>query len=411
MSLAVRSTVSSPSFRITPREVLTASRSLARRASTLSTMHLAAVVLVVLVGGILASIVTTTDPLWWQLHFSQLGTFHDVSGAFFNTTLKVGGALVVVYAFRVRRDLRRLGSRAGRRGAATVALICLSVIGVNLALVGCVPLNTNKDLHDKVAGMMVLGFAALLITTPVLLHRLHRRLAISTALVFVFLFAGAWLFVTATINLALFEVIAFAAMFGWSGVFTHALAQAGAVPPTTGADVAARRSASAGAPVVAVGRTLTLRWSRSPRPAARFHVVAPHPTASRDLATCQPSTGRLASVRTGRTDSAGHRSLSPSKGPDTRTATSTRSVIAAHPTGRAVGALSAGRAARVGSAGVHPLQRPPVRRPHASRAPHAGRGVAPALPRRGCTAWAAPAASRTSTTPARRSPRRPTAAR
>ncbi|WP_458933189.1 hypothetical protein, partial [Enterococcus faecium] len=77
-------------------------------------------------------------------------------------TLKVGGSLVVVYAVRVRRDLRRLGRRAGRRGAPTAAAFFLTVIGVNLALVGCIPLNTNKDLHDKVAGMMVLGFAALL---------------------------------------------------------------------------------------------------------------------------------------------------------------------------------------------------------------------------------------------------------
>jgi hypothetical membrane protein len=381
MSLAVRPTVSSPSFRIVSREVLTASRTLARRVSTLSTMHVAALVLVVLVGGILASIVTTTDPLWWQLHFSQLGTFHDVSGAFFNTTLKVGGALVVVYAFRVRRDLRRLGSRAGRRGAATVALICLSVIGVNLALVGCVPLNTNKDLHDKVAGMMVLGFAALLITTPVLLHRLHRRLAISTALVFVFLFAGAWLFVTATINLALFEVIAFAAMFGWSGVFTHALAQAGVRPEAT--------------PAAATEAEPTF-----PATSAR--------RAARRLSSARRPVTRLATLGAGST---GHRPLSASKGPDTRAAASTRSVTAARSAARAVGAVSAGRAARVGSAGVRPLQRPPARRAQASRAPHAVRRVAPALPRRGCTASAAPAASRRSTTPARRSPRRPAAAR
>jgi hypothetical membrane protein len=329
-------------------------------------MQLAALVLIVLVGGILASILTTTDPLWWHLHFSQLGTFHDVSGALFNNTLKVGGVLVVVYAVRVRGELRRLGSRAGRRGAATVALLCLTVIGVNLALVGCVPLNSNKDLHDKVAGMMVLGFAALLITTPVLMHRLNRRLAISTALVFVFLFAGAWLFVTATINLALFEVIAFAAMFGWSGIFTWMLSRAGV------AAVAAEEPAPASAEVRdAEDRDAETRGVAAP--SSQGAEPATRPAAPRRTATCRP---------------APRRRLVP---------------------------VSAGRAALVGSAGARPPRRPrpqaPTHRHRPRRAPHVARGAAPGLPRRGCTASGAPAASGTSTTPTRRSPRRPAAAR
>ncbi|MGL1386198.1 hypothetical protein ACSTJO_00575, partial [Vibrio parahaemolyticus] len=72
--------------------------------------------------------------------------------------------------------------------------------------------------------------AALLLTSPFLLHRLPKRLPLATSLVFVFLFAGAWLFVTSTINLALFEVIAFSAMFTWSGIFTHCLTGAYARP-------------------------------------------------------------------------------------------------------------------------------------------------------------------------------------
>lgn len=190
----------------------------------LTTMRLALVVCIVLSGGILASIATTSDPLWWHLHFSRLGTFHDASGALFNGTLIVSGALVVLFADRVRRDLARLGRRASRRGSAVSAQVFLTTIGANLSMVGLVPLNTNKTLHDNVAAGMVLGFAALLLTSPVLMHRMPRRLVLTTAVIFVFLFCGAWLFVTETINLALFEVIAFGAMFAWSGVFTRCLA-------------------------------------------------------------------------------------------------------------------------------------------------------------------------------------------
>lgn len=196
-------------------------RATARR---LTTMHLGMAAFVVLVGGILASALTTSDPLWWQLHFSQLGTFRDSSGAFFNGTLMVGGATVTLYARSVRRDLRIVQRVHVRRGAPLIAQICLTVVGVNLALVGCIPLNTNKLMHDNVAGSMVLGFAALLLSSPVILHKMPKHLLLTTGIVFSVIFAGAWMFVTETINLALFEVIATSAMFAWSGVFTRTLA-------------------------------------------------------------------------------------------------------------------------------------------------------------------------------------------
>ncbi len=197
---------------------------LTRRMRTLPSLHVGAAALIVLVSGLLLSIATTSDPLWWQLHFSQLGIFGDLSSAFFNTTLKVSGLIVVVFAFCVRRDVRRVGRGPVRRGAATVAFLCLNVVGVNLALVGCIPLNTDKDLHDRVAGSMVLGFLALLISAPIMFNRLGKRMAVSTAVATVWLLISITLFVTATINLALFETISCTAMFAWSGMFTHVLA-------------------------------------------------------------------------------------------------------------------------------------------------------------------------------------------
>ncbi len=94
---------------------------------------------------------------------------------------------------------------------------------MNFALLGCVPLNVDKPLHDKVAAGMVLGFVGLLLTTPVVLRRMPRALHLSSLVAFAYLFAGAWLFVTGTVNLALFEVVAFSAMFGWTGILTASL--------------------------------------------------------------------------------------------------------------------------------------------------------------------------------------------
>lgn len=237
----------------------------------MTTMHLALGVLVVLVGGILLSITTTTDPLWWHLHFSRLGTFRDTSGSLFNGTLIVAGFLVAIFANHVRRDLSRLGRAAGRRGSGVAAQAFLTTIGVNLTLVGFVPLNLNRTIHDNVAGTMVLGFAALLVTSPVLLHRMPRRLLATTGVTFAFLFASAWLFVGGDINLALFEVLAFSAMFAWSGVFTHCIALRAKQPVSSPTPPAATAAATA----VSYHSTLRTGSHLAPRRRVRSSRLAP----------------------------------------------------------------------------------------------------------------------------------------
>lgn len=216
-----------------------------------SPLQLAVLSLTVLLTGIGISIATTTDPLWWHLHFSRLGTFRNGSGAFFNGTLIAGGTLVTLFARAAARELRRLERSVVRRGTARTAGILFAVVGVNLALVGCVPLNVNKTVHDNVAAAMVLGFAGLLLTSPWMMHRMPKRLVATTLGVFVYLFAGAWLFVTMTINLALFEVIAFSAMFSWSGMFVLCLMRAGSRPADVPVAVPAVVAAPVSEPVAA----------------------------------------------------------------------------------------------------------------------------------------------------------------
>lgn len=220
-------------------------------------LRLAVLALTILLTGLGISIATTTNPQWWRLHFSQLGTYGDASAMFFNGTLILGGSTVLLFARAAARQLRPLEGTHVRRGTAITARILFSVVGANLALVGCVPLTTNGFVHDRVAAAMVLGFAGLLLTSPFMMHRFPKRLVLTTGFVFVGLFAGAWVFVAGTINLALFEVIAFSAMFGWSGVFLSALSACGAPAepatpvPASAAKPASAREESASLPVVA----------------------------------------------------------------------------------------------------------------------------------------------------------------
>lgn len=239
-----------------------------RRLAGIPSLHVGAAVLSVLLGGLLLSISTTRDPLWWHLHFSQLGIFGDFSSALFNTTLKVSGAMVIVLAHFVRRDILRLGRGAVRRGSATLACACLHVVGIDLALVGFVPLNTDKDLHDRVAALMVLGFLVLLASAPVMLHRLGRRMAVSTGVALIWLALSITLFVTASINLALFETISCGAMFAWTGMLTHTLGTPAASAGRR-TDAADDRGACLGRRRLVIGhrRPPVARAASNPRPA------------------------------------------------------------------------------------------------------------------------------------------------
>ena len=46
-----------------------------------------------MVVGAFTSALTSSDPQWWQAHFSALGTVSDVSGTTFNFTLILTGVV------------------------------------------------------------------------------------------------------------------------------------------------------------------------------------------------------------------------------------------------------------------------------------------------------------------------------
>ena len=48
--------------------------------------------------GTLTAMATSSDPTWWEYHFSQLGTFGDRSSSLFNLTLIIAGFFVTTFA-------------------------------------------------------------------------------------------------------------------------------------------------------------------------------------------------------------------------------------------------------------------------------------------------------------------------
>ncbi|MDR5701950.1 hypothetical protein [Agromyces aerolatus] len=186
-------------------------------AARLTPMLLSLVLAVFLVVGALASMLSSSDPLWWQKNLSALGIAGDVSALAFNLTLIIAGAIVTTIARYGTATLPTSTPRElSRRNRVRIGFV---LIGVFLGCVGIFPVNEFFWLHNSVATGMAVVFAVLVFALP--------RLAPSMPRVFVLLgyvFVGviallAVFFVTGYYNLTAVELVAAVLIFAWIILF------------------------------------------------------------------------------------------------------------------------------------------------------------------------------------------------
>jgi hypothetical membrane protein len=117
---------------------------------------LATVLAVFLVFGVLASMLTASDPLWWKDNLSALGMTNDLSAKTFNLTLIVAGILVTTLARYATK-----GIPTPHPHGVTAVRTCLVIVGIFLGLVGVFPVDRFFALHTAVASGMTVAFAVL----------------------------------------------------------------------------------------------------------------------------------------------------------------------------------------------------------------------------------------------------------
>ncbi|MBD8022913.1 DUF998 domain-containing protein [Microbacterium gallinarum] len=154
---------------------------------------LAAVLAVFLALGVLASMLTASDPNWWKDNLSALGMTTNVSALAFNLTLIVAGFLVTTLARYATRGI----PTANPVGIGRVR-VCLIVVGVFLALVGVFPVNVFFGIHTAVASGMVVAYGVLVIGLPRWITGMPRP----------FILIG-WLFLAVTLVLAVFFLVGY----------------------------------------------------------------------------------------------------------------------------------------------------------------------------------------------------------
>lgn len=243
---------------------------------------LGALAVTTLVAGVLISIVTTSDPLWWQLYFSQLGTFGDFSARMFNGSVLVSGALFAAYGVALGTQLPAgVGPRTRR--ALRVSLVS---IGANMVAIGLIPIPVSRVLHDLAAMGLALSLLALLCSGFGMRRKTHA--------VRVFLVVGAVILVIGMvvltldlITLALYEAVAFSTL----GVWLRLLPGLVALQP-----------APVAAPVAAAGIRPAMEEWPTPAPApSRPNAGSTRIAPSRRPVGCTPArSGRGDSTRVAR---------------------------------------------------------------------------------------------------------------
>ena len=180
---------------------------------------LAVVLATFLVEGIVASMLTASDPQWWQKHLSSLGVTNDISSLAFNLTLIVAGIIVTTLARSATSGI----PTAAPHGIARVRL-SLILVGVFLGFVGVFPVDDWFWIHTAFASGMAVVYAVLVIRLRVWIPGMSRF----------FIYLG-WVFLAVVVGLGVLygigyytltavELVAGTLVFTWIILFIRSAA-------------------------------------------------------------------------------------------------------------------------------------------------------------------------------------------
>ena len=186
-------------------------------AINLTPMLLSLVLALFLIVGVLASMLSSSDPHWWKKNLSALGMTDDISALAFNVTLIIAGVIVTTIAHYATATIPvRTPAEVKGRNRVRIALI---IIGVCLTCVGIFPVDRFFLLHNTVAtgmavvyGIMVVGIRWLIPAMPrvfILLGYVYIGVIVVLA---VFFAIGYY-------NLTAVELVAAVLIFSWIILF------------------------------------------------------------------------------------------------------------------------------------------------------------------------------------------------
>ena len=183
----------------------------------LTPMMLSLVLALFLVVGALASMLSSSDPRWWQKNLSALGMTNDISSLAFNLTLIIAGAIITTIARYATAAVP--ASTPGERRGRAVARGGLILIGVLLACVGIFPVDRFFTIHNTVATGMTIAFSVLVIGLRWFIPSMPRVfILLGYVFVGVIVMLGVF-FAIGYYNLTAVELVAAVLIFSWIILF------------------------------------------------------------------------------------------------------------------------------------------------------------------------------------------------
>ncbi|MEY8538671.1 DUF998 domain-containing protein [Lactococcus muris] len=183
---------------------------------TFSIQMMINMLIMVSVGGLVASMAANNNQYWWRKNFSLLGTSESNTSLQFNMTLVVSAALMIAlfdYIFVLIRE------KLGKRLRFMVLQILLTLCAISIALVGLIPNNGTglaHIMHDVAAQLIVffmslsiLGIRWFLPDLDKNMYRISYALASLIALGYFLWHPLHYLSLTA------FEILSFSLSFAW----------------------------------------------------------------------------------------------------------------------------------------------------------------------------------------------------
>lgn len=192
-------------------------------AAGMTTTRIASVLAVFLVLGVLTSMLSTSDPLWWEKNISALGIGGDVSSATFNLTLLIAGAIITAIASYLAAELAtghlasdpREADDRHERARIEVLRWSLIGLGVFLALVGVFRVDWVEWVHNTFATGLIVIFAGLVVGIRWIVPRLPVVFVLVGYGFLAVVLGAAVFFFLGIYNLTAVEIIGFALIFTW----------------------------------------------------------------------------------------------------------------------------------------------------------------------------------------------------
>ena len=177
--------------------------------------------------GTMASMVSSPDASWWQLHFSQLGNESGSSGYRFNVSLIITGFVLVALSNYIGHDIRRGLIARHSDDPKLVRLLSwlFAAIGLCMAVAGAVPDAENIVVHVGSASGMLVVFAVFVFVSLRRIVDVPRELVVFSLIVVVGIVVAVLLWVPfGYYNLTGTEFMAASLLFAWLTVFVRTAA-------------------------------------------------------------------------------------------------------------------------------------------------------------------------------------------